>query len=157
MGRPTKFKSEYCEELIAWFNKDPNYEKPLEHFSLNGTVKWIDIKLMSNPLPTFLGFAKSIGVDTDTLVEWAKEENSEKYPNFSVSYRRAKELQKWFLIENGLNGLYNPQFAIFAAKNITDMKDRLEQDITSAGEKLEPLKILVVEDNSNLIRGKDEE
>ncbi len=119
-GRPSKYDPKYCEEIIAYFDIEPNYEKELNHVTAKGS-EWTDYKKWANSLPTFLGFAKQIGVNGDTLVEWAKV-----HKDFSAAYNRAKDLQKWFLIENGLNGLYNPQFAIFVAKNITDMKDKSE-------------------------------
>jgi hypothetical protein len=42
------------------------------------------------------------------------------------AYNKAKEYQKFFLIENALAGLYNPTAFIFTAKNITDMRDQQE-------------------------------
>ena len=122
-GRPTKYKPEYCEEIEKFFNVEPYYDKPIEHYGKDGEVKWEDFKRVANKLPTFKGFAQHIGVNTDTIVEWEK-----KYKDFSVAYTRAKEHQKYFLIENGLNGCYNPAFAIFVCKNITDMKDKQEVD-----------------------------
>lgn len=124
VGRPTKYDPKYCNELVFYFETEPNYEKELEHYDKEGKVKWIDYKLFANPLPTFQGFARKIGVHFDTLNAWVH-----KHKEFSDAYKKAKELQKWFLIENGLNGLYNPTFAIFTAKNITDMRDVQEHDI----------------------------
>lgn len=155
-GRPSKYDPKYCEEIIKYFDIEPNYEKELNHTTAKGST-WTDYKKWANTLPTFLGFAKKINVNGDTLVEWASARYPEdyedetlrgelKHPDFSAAYMRAKELQKWFLIENGLNGLYNPQFAIFVAKNITDMKDKTETDLTSDGEKLEGL--VVIKDGS---------
>lgn len=123
-GRPTKYDPKYCEKIIEYFDQEPHKDVDIPHMGKTGEFKWMDFKRVSNPLPTFLGFAKKIGVNGDTLVEWAKEENKEKYPGFSAAYLHAKELQKWFLIENGLNGLYNPAFTIFVATNITDMKNK---------------------------------
>jgi len=143
-GRPTKYDPKFPEELILFFNIPPNFERELDHYD-KGEVKWTDVKLMTNKLPTFLKFAEKIGVADYTLQRWAEEiypdnfENKELrgrsvYPEFCVAYARAKEFQKYFIIENGLNGLYNPQFAIFVAKNITDMKDKQEQDVNVKGE-----------------------
>lgn len=122
-GRPTKYNTEYCKRLIEFFDKDPFEDKQLEHYDKDGNVKWIDYKRMANRLPTLRNFAKSIEVNIDTVYEWIKQ-----HEEFSDAFTHAKELQKWFLIENGLNGCYNPMFAIFTAKNITDMRDKQEID-----------------------------
>jgi hypothetical protein len=65
-------------------------------------------------------------VNGDTLVEWAKPDNETKYPGFSAAYNQAKDLEKEFLVDSGLAGLYPPASFIFTAKNITDMRDRQE-------------------------------
>ncbi len=142
-GAPTKFKPEYCEKLIKFFSTEPYREKETFHSGKNGQ-SWSTYEDVANDLPTFERFAVNIGVDTDTLLEWSKD--PEKYPGFSVAYKRAKHLQKDILLTNGLRGLYSQPFAIFTAKNITDMRDRVEQDITSGGEKL-PTPIMVIDPN----------
>jgi len=126
LGRPPKYKPEYCQIIIDYFDKPPWVDKALPHYGKEGEVKWVDLKRIANPLPKFHEFAKSIGVDEITLLEWSElknEEGERKYPDFSKAYARAKNLQKWFLIENGLNNCYNPAFCIFVAKNVTDMRD----------------------------------
>lgn len=140
-GRPTKYKPEYCEQIVRYFSRRPTRRVEIKHYDKTGAYKWSDWRLEARPLPTFLEFSMKIGVDDDTLVEWSKEENKAKYPGFSAAYARAKELQKRFLIENGLNGSFNPQFAIFVAKNITDMKDKQEMDHNPDGK---PIQISVV-------------
>lgn len=122
-GRPTKYKPEYCQELIRFFDVEPYTDVDLEHYDKDGNVKWVDKKRMANKLPTLRNFAKSIEINIDTVYEWIK-----KYEEFSDAFTHAKDLQKWFLIENGLNSCYNPMFAIFTAKNITDMRDKQEID-----------------------------
>ncbi len=124
MARPTKYKLEYCEEIIGYFSAKPFDEVDTPYGP----------KKVANPMPTFHGFAQFIGVNEDTVVEWSK-----KFPEFSAAYKKAKALQKWFLIENGLNGVYNPAFAIFTAKNITDMRDK--QEVEHTGKDGEPMKI----------------
>lgn len=124
-GRPTKYKSEYCEKLIKFFDVEPYEERELPHYDKDGNVKWTDYKRMANKLPTLRNFAKSLKVNLSTPYEWIK-----KHKEFSNAFTQAQELRKWFLIENGLNGCYNPAFAIFVAKNITDMRDKQEIEHT---------------------------
>jgi hypothetical protein len=119
-GRPTDYKPEFCEAIIEWFDIEPNREIEINHQKAGETV-WIDTKIVANKLPKFHEFAKSISVTSQTLLNWC-----DSHTEFFESYTRAKELQKYFLIENGLNGCYNPAFAIFVSKNITDMKDKQE-------------------------------
>lgn len=125
-GRPTKWTPEMNDKIIEWFSREPNYEREVFHTDKKGGT-WSSYEITANALPTFSGFARSVKVSTDTVVEWAKEENEKLYPGFSVAYRAAKELQKDFLVENGLMGLYNATFTIFTAKNITDMRDQVPQ------------------------------
>jgi hypothetical protein len=126
-GRPTDYKPEYCQLLIEWFEIEPNKEIEIPHYK-DGDVTWTDYKIVANRLPKFHEFAKSIGTTHKTLLDWV-----EKNIEFSNAYIRAKELQKYFLIENGLNGCYNPTFTIFVSKNITDMKDTQQMDLTNNG------------------------
>jgi transposase-like protein len=124
-GRPSKYTKGYCKKLIAFFDVEPYEDRELEHFDKDGNVTWVDYKRMANRLPTIITFAKQIGVDTTTIYEWLKQ-----HKEFSLAFTRAKEYQKYFLIENGLNGCYNPLFAKFVAINITDMRDVQEVEGT---------------------------
>ena len=104
-GRPSKYDEKYCAGIVEFFDR-PKYS-----YNKKGQKEPEDI-------PFFSAYARSIGVCEDTMLEWVKI-----YPEFSEAYKVAKRLQKEFLITNGLAGLYNPTFAIFTAKNITDMRD----------------------------------
>jgi hypothetical protein len=125
-GAPTLYKPEYCEQLIEWFSGEPYRVEEIPHYR-NGQVSWIDKKLIPNKLPTFHTFATHIGVTPQVIPDWAK-----RHEEFGRAYAYAKELQKYFLIENGLNGIYNAAAFTFVAKNITDMHDKHE--IESTGE-----------------------
>lgn len=138
-GRPTKWAPEINDMIVEFFSAEPNRE--VERVNRKTGAAYSE--LVPNPLPHLSAFAREIGVSHDTLCEWAKEENREKYPGFSEAYKKAKQLQKEFLIENGLNGLYNPAFAIFTAKNITDMRDRQEHELS--GKDGGPVSILGIE------------
>lgn len=122
MARPTKYKSKYRNLLLDYFSIRPYREVNEQKVAKNGVLSVQKVR-KPNKFPTFSAFASEIGVSRDSLHEWAKPENREKYEGFSDTYKQAKGLQKDIIIQNGLLGLYNSRFAIFTAKAITDMKD----------------------------------
>lgn len=83
-GRPTKYKEEYCEELVNYF----------------------ETAQTTLDLPQFFLFAKKIGVCEDTLYEWKKV-----HPRFSESFAYCLKIQKQMLINNSLQGKYNHTIA----------------------------------------------
>ena len=131
-GRPTKYKEEYCQELLDFFTV--NHTKTVikrKHTEKQGEVEY-EVE-EPNTLPTFEKFAVSIDVNTDTLLEWKNKKNKDGtlfYPKFSAAYKKAKNLQKAMLVDLGMRGLYNPTFTIFVAKNITDMHDVQRQEVS---------------------------
>ena len=114
-GQPTKWKPRFNQDIIDFFTVDEPYREHEDDKS--------KIQLIPAILPLFENFAHKIGVNGDTLVEWAKEENKKKYPGFSAAYARAKQLQQAQLVQGAIAGAYAPQFSIFLAKNITNMRD----------------------------------
>lgn len=168
-GRPTKFKPEYIKKLIEFFSIEPYKKELMEsstEYYKDGEVKRESAKYkhMPNKMPTIYSFSKSIDVaystvfrwaekgqddilpeDTDTNKKWTKEEleaielNNKAIKEFCNAYKEAKEAQKEFLISIGLAGAAPAPFAIFTAKNVTDMRDKVETDITSGGEKIQPI------------------
>lgn len=132
-GRPTKYEERYCQEIIDFFNKEPYETIPIEIENKEGEIvpsvatdKWGNPILKPCPLPTKEKFSFSIGVDRTTLHEWAK-----KHKEFSLAIKKAEDLQKDLLIQGGLVATYDKTFAIFVAKNVTDMKDRQELDVNN--------------------------
>jgi len=124
-GRPSKYKPEYCKKIVAYFSIEP-YEERLVPVYDKKTGAILEIpQLMANDLPLLGKFAVSIDVSKDTVNEWAKV-----YPEFSVALKKAKELQRAILITNGLKGLYQTAYAIFLSKNITELRDNKEADLT---------------------------
>lgn len=152
-GRPTKWYPEINAELVEFFSGERYRETEIITTGKNDYQK-VETKLIPNELPTFERFAHNHDLNGDTLVEWAKKENQDKYPGFSAAYACAKQLQRDFLMQNGMMGLYNPQFTIFVAKNVTDMKDKQETDITSQGERIESMVIYRPEKKSDEGQGK---
>ena len=94
-------------------------------------------------LPTIEGLALVLGIDTDTIVEWAKS-NKE----FSVSIKGLKEKQKNQLINDGLYGgkEVNQAMAIFLLKANHGLVETSHTDITSGGK---PIPILTKDVSSN--------
>lgn len=120
-GAPTKYKKEYCKEIIEYFKKAPyRTEYKVEYFS-DGSIKSKIPIAIATEFPTFQGFADLIEVHIDTLNEWCK-----KYEEFSEAYKRAKQLQEKIWLVNGMQNLYNAQFAQFFGKNCLGYRDKQE-------------------------------
>lgn len=122
-GRPTKYKASYCQELIKFFDIEPWEEREINHYK-GEDVSWTDVKLLPNRMPTLGKFAKFIGVNRDTVYEWAK-----KHKEFSGAFMCAKEIRKEWLIDGGLAGVFPPASFKFVAINVTDMTDKREEDL----------------------------
>ena len=100
-GRPTKYKEEYCEDIVMFF-------KTYEGF------------------PTFENFAVShCNCTRETLHEWKRV-----HPDFSDAYKKAEEVQRYRLMDGAMSGAYNNTFSIFFAKNNMGMKDKVENEHT---------------------------
>lgn len=130
VGRPTVYRPEFCEMMIAFF------DIPLEREVIvdvedcqGGSIK--EARIVANPFPTLSRFAASIGVSSDTLRKWARAKNPDGTPvrpEFFWSYARARDLQEALLIEGGMSGVYDYKFAILAAKNILGWRGYVEPD-----------------------------
>lgn len=121
VGAPSKYKKKFCEEIIDYFSVPPQRTEYKREYFQNGELKSEVPILTANEFPTFQGFADSIGVHIDTLHEW-----KEKYPEFSEAYMRAKQLQEKIWLVNGMQNLYNSQFAQFFGKNCLGYTDKTE-------------------------------
>ncbi len=125
VGRPTKYDPSFCESLIDFFNIPPYTIKDMTIQKPDGTQ--IDkTEFEANDIPFFSKWCRKIGVNQETMVEWTK-----RYPDFSVAYNQAKELQCEILVTNGLRGTYATPFAIFTAKNILGWRDK--SDVEHSG------------------------
>lgn len=127
-------------ETVTEFNKDGEPRKTAEKS-----------KHVPNKFPTLVQFAKHIKVSYWSLQNWAEKgedhniqvklakneglsvkeiEMMKDLQEFSKAYKLGKELQQDFLMQNGLNGASPSAGYIFTAKNVTKMRDKVEQDIT---------------------------
>lgn len=125
VGRPTAYKPEYCQDMIDYFAKAERFVELQASRTVGGpagnTEKYIKIPAK---MPTFSRYADKIGVHDDTLNSWCEE-----YKEFFGAYSKCKELQKDWLVEIGNSGIGSTPFVIFLTKNVTDMRDKVEQDI----------------------------
>jgi len=120
-GAPTKYRKEYCKQLIDYIeNWEPYYESPVEKQDKDGNVTTKMVK-SANPPPSLVKFAQNIGVARDSLYEWG-----EVHKEFSDALKKAKDAMEESLVENGLNGSYNNAMAIFALKNRCHWTDKQE-------------------------------
>lgn len=81
-------------------------------------------KDVPNPPPHFSTFARSIGVHKRVLDLWR-----EKHPEFELAYQDCTEVIKEFIIDNGLVGHYQGNFAIYVGNNLTDMRNTKELNV----------------------------
>lgn len=148
-GAPTKYREEYCDELVRFFDRPcmevVTYENesgeiiPVLDKSGNPMLKACD-------LPTKEAFARHVGVHRDTVHEWSRV-----HPEFSDAIKKAEDIQKEILIQNGLHGRYEKTFAIFVAKNVTDMHDKQNIDHTSTDGTMSPKAVVVAKDVQDIL------
>lgn len=98
---------------------------------LKATLLFIEDRLIHNLIPTKEGLAVRLDIDTDTVVEWAKE-----HKEFSVAIKKLASTQADMLQTNVVAQRYNPAGAIFLLKNNHGFKDQQNVDLTTAGKPL---------------------
>jgi hypothetical protein len=125
-GRPTKYKPQYCEQLIAYMTQEPWEDVEVTHTNRKGET-WTETKRRANPIRFVTAFAYEIGVTRETLAEWCRV-----HPEFSDAYTRAREMQSEHLLQCGFMGLSDATMTKFAAVNLTDLRDKtdLEHGVT---------------------------
>lgn len=118
VGRPTKYKTQYCEEIVKYFKE---MAAPIE-IEVKGKTEFIDPK---KP-PTLYGFAAQIGVCIDTIHEWGTQ-----HDKFSDAVKESKAIQAKFIIEGGMSGNTNTAFSIFMMKNNFNWTDKTQAEVTN--------------------------
>lgn len=122
-GRPSKYDPEYCNRMVNFFDIEHTVTKVKDIVNQKtGEVNHVEIEECAK-LPTFERFAADLGTHRETLRNWCNE-----HEEFFVAYKKCQELQKDMLINLAIRGYYNPTFSIFTAKNITDMRDKVETE-----------------------------
>lgn len=146
-GRKTLYKPEYCKQMLDFFNISHTRIEYKTFFNKKtGEPETIEIE-KANSLPTFEKFSANIGVHRETILNWTNE-----YPEFFDTYKRCKELQKDMLIDLGMLGYYNAPFTQFVAKNITDMNDKTQTELTGKdGEPLTVKKVYVTPEQQKAV------
>lgn len=109
-GRPTKYKPEYCQQLVDFFRQDCIKEVEITVEGKNWSKTVTD--LVPVFFPTFEEFADNIDTHVDTLHEWRR-----RHKDFSEAYTRAKDRQKAMLLKFSLLGRLDTRFAQFMAIN----------------------------------------
>lgn len=140
-GRPSRYDPKYCQEIIDYFNVPHSEQKLVSKTTGKNDYSKEEYKEVACELPFLSGFARKIDVSTQTLLDWSKV-----HPEFLVAYMRAKDLQHEMLHQNTLKGLYNAQYGQFAAKNITDWRDKVEVDHGLTDDAYEKYRTLTVSD-----------
>jgi len=91
--------------------------------------KTLDIYLKgkkeAGELPTVTGFAIALGINEDTLYEWAKH-----HTRLSETLKDIMTLQKDYLLQNSLNGTKKEATSIFLLKANHGMMETSRQEIT---------------------------
>lgn len=128
IGRPTKYRPEYCERIIEFFDRDPietreviiKDEKGDPALDDKGEVKK---RIVTGPCqcPTFEKFSADLSVSRSTLMEWTKS-----FPEFQVAYTKARGMQANIMMVNGMSGAYNAAFTNLSMKNMHGWRDKSE-------------------------------
>jgi len=118
VGPPTKYRDIYPDKLLEYFVVE--YTAFKETVASAGKAIEVEKKRLTK-FPTFDGFCAEIGIVMSTFHEWRKI-----YPKLSNAYHVCKQRQKQFIVQGGMSGEYNSNFAKFVAINCTDMVERSE-------------------------------
>lgn len=127
-GQPTKYKPEYCQQLIDYFSIEPLEITREQEITGTEGGKYVSRRLPQR-FPWFEGFARKISVHRNTLKNWCNE-----HPEFAEAYETAKDLQREFLVDIGLSGATSASFAIFTMKNVCGWRDERDLKLKKAKE-----------------------
>ena len=140
---PDAYDPGFCGLLIDYFENAASaperklpttvtVEKGHDYKGNKGSVKR-EARRICAELPTFEGFASSIGFSVQTCWGWRAS-----HPEWAEACSRAKDIQKRILIDRGLNRQYDPSAFQFVAMNITDMRPAalIDMGVLGAGSRV---------------------
>lgn len=140
-GRPSKYKEEYKKIVSKYLKLRVDKEVRVLTKEM-GKTKVYEKKIKVD-LPTLEGFASFLGVNKDTLYEWAKQ-----YEGFSDSLDRIVAEQQKRLLNAGLSGDYNPMIAKLILSSNHGMREK--SDVTTDGKEFpQPLLNAIRNNNSD--------
>lgn len=126
-GRPTKYKKEYCEQIVAYFKDfEPFDEIPVEEEQGEDGKITTKMKRVPKAPPSLTKFATELDVSRDTLHEWKRT-----HKEFSDAFIKAKAIYEEIYIDGATLGLYNPYFTALIMKNRFDWRDKKEVEQTN--------------------------
>jgi len=134
MGRPTLYRPELVDMLIAYFDVQVDRIEVVSVPTPDGKGVMPQNEVVQNTFPTLTRFAHNHNLTRQTLYEWGtaiNKDGSPKYPDFSYAYVRAREAQESLIVEGGMAGKYESRFAGLAAKNLIGWKDQIETKVDS--------------------------
>lgn len=118
VGRPSKYRAEFCETIIDYF------EAPLKRVQEpecreNPDGEMVEVQVIVRPA-TLYGFAAQCGVGYTTLLDWEKN-----HPDFAEAMGQARALQGDLTVQMGAIGGFKTGFATLMMKNNHQWSDQL--------------------------------
>ena len=136
VGRPTKYKPEFCEMLIEHVTM-PEIEV-IENMDKTQRLQFV-VKPMA--IPSLHGFCAKVGVHKGTIYDWA-----ENNPEFAESLSCARDILADNITRAGTLGAINPTFAKAAATNLIGWSDKAQVTGANGG----AIKVVVADDEGDL-------
>jgi hypothetical protein len=134
-GRPIALTEEILKiarDYVDTF-KDP-YEMRKEAKVIPGKgVEYVDVE-KPRSIPSIAGLARRIKVYRSTIYRWYDKRYSEK---FCYILEELNSIQEEYLLLHGCTGGYNAGFAKFVATNKTNLREKIEHDVTTREIKVE--------------------
>lgn len=128
VGKPSIYNSSYGDSLVEFFSVTPILYKDITITHKDGSS--VDkTEMEAAPTPYFKEWLAKVGINRVTMLEWTK-----KHAEFGNAYKRAKEMQREFIMECALKGVHNSTFSIFMMKNLCRWQDEDDRNWRSEEE-----------------------